>query len=138
MQLAHDDALGAVDDVRPAMCHLRQIAEIDFLLQSVYERFSVIPLRRKTNFRFQRNRIRQAALLAFDDGILRLFNIILDKFKYVILARISYRKVHREDLLQSLVQTLFRRNVSLEKILPRLDLYVEQIRAFNECRYLGE
>ena len=35
MQLAHHDALGSVDDERPAFRHQRQFADIDFLLAHV-------------------------------------------------------------------------------------------------------
>ncbi len=92
MQLADHDALGAVDDERPAVRHRGQVAQIDILLDGVDIRLAVLRLLREAQFGLDRNGIGQAALLAFRHGVLRLFDVVLDELQEEILPGVGDRE----------------------------------------------
>jgi hypothetical protein len=75
MQLADDDALGAVDDERAVLGHQRDFAEIDFLLFDVANRFRagvrILVENRQADDDLQRSGIGHAAFLAFATSYFR-------------------------------------------------------------------
>src|SRR6202158_3301623 len=76
MELADDDALGAVDDERAVLGHQRDVAEVDLLLLDVADGLDaglgVLVPDHEADRHLQRHGVGHAALLAFVDVVLQL------------------------------------------------------------------
>src|SRR5579859_2783076 len=76
VQLAHDDALGAVDDERAVLRHQRNVAEENFLLLDVADalvaRLRVLVVNGQPDGDLERRGIRHATLFAFGHVVLQL------------------------------------------------------------------
>ena len=89
VNLRNNDALCTVDDERSAVCHKRNIAHINVLLNDM-----TVIQERKINTGFQRNRIGQTFLLAFE---FRKFNVRIIEFViFKLKGHIAVRTFNRE------------------------------------------
>ena len=145
MQLAHHDALGAVDDEGAELGQERQVTEIDFLLDDVLRTrssigstfffvffFDLLLVLRllpddEPQRRLERRRVGHVALDALLDGVLRLTERGRDVLEREVLVDV----LDREDLTEDPIETevpLLLGDLRLDELLERAKLNVEQIR----------
>ena len=85
MQLADDDALGAVDDEGTVLGHQRDFAEVDLLLLHVADRLRagllVLVPDDQADDDLDRRGVGHAALVALVDVVLRLLQVVADELQ---------------------------------------------------------
>ena len=96
VQLADDDALGAVDDEGAVLRHQRDLAEVDLLLLHVADRlraglFVRVP-DHQADDDLDRRGERHAALAALVDVVLRLVEVVADELERRGLAEVLDRE----------------------------------------------
>ena len=129
MQLRHHDALSTVDDERTTLCHKRQVAQVDLLLNGFFRFILVLVLLcRKAQLGLEGHREGKALSDAFLDGVLRSIQSILDELERVALTAVVDREVLVEHRLKSRTLPLFRGNMVLYEVVERLQLDVQKIR----------
>ncbi len=131
MQLAHDHALGAVDDEGAEGREERQLTEIDFLLDLVLDALlavsDVLLEHREGQRGLERRGIRHVALDALLDGVLRLAKRVADEVQREVLVDIGDREQVLEDPLESDVFAVVRSGIQLEQRLEGANLNVEEM-----------
>ena len=117
VELADDDALGAVDDELAAADHDRHVAEVDRLLDRRLPLVQAEP-------DVERPAVGQAELAALVGLVARLAQVELDVFQLERLVIALDREDFPEDPLQPAVGALLGRDVGLEEplVAPGLDL----------------
>ena len=116
VELADDDALGAVDDERAGLGHQRDLAEVDLLLLDVADDALAAvagvvdhELRRHLD----RRRERHAALAALVDVVLRLLEVVRDEHELARAVEVLDREDAAEDRLEPDLLPLVRRDRSI-------------------------
>src|SRR6185312_13398486 len=126
VQLAHDDALGAVDDEGPERREEWQLAEVDLLLDDVARPLDAVDLLVDDELErgFERRRIRHVALDTLLDRVLRLAQGVLHELQREVLVDVRDRKEVLEYALEPDVLAILRGSIELEERLkrPRLDV----------------
>ena len=102
VQLADDDALGAVDDEGAEVGEQRQLAEIDLLLDDVARPLDAVDLLVDDELqrRLERRRVGHVALDALLDGVLRLAERVADELQREVLVDVGDREQVLEDALE--------------------------------------
>ncbi len=141
VELADDHALRAVDDERAAVGDERELAEVDLLLDHVLHLLfavaRVVP-DDQAQRRLQRHRVREIALLALLDGVLRRPDLVRDELEREIPARVRDRENVLEDRLQAFPVTLLRRHDQLQEVPERIELDSKEIRDLHHRVQLRE
>ncbi|OIQ74230.1 hypothetical protein GALL_441260 [mine drainage metagenome] len=129
MQLADDDALGAVDDERALVGHERDLAHIDLLLLHFLDRGlgRLAVHHDQPHLGAQRRGEGQTALLAFPHVEHRACQGVAVVFHAHVLVVRHDGENGAESGLQALVLALRRREIFLQKGLVRVDLRGQQI-----------
>ena len=118
----HDHALGAIDDKRSAVGHIRQVAEIHFLFANVLHRLRcatrLFVIDDKAHIDANRCRVGQAAHLAFLDVEYRLAQPVADVLESSV-ARIADDREHGfESRMQAEAFTLVRLGIRMGSLIP--------------------
>ena len=102
VQLAHHDALRAVDDERPERGHDRQLAEVDLLLDGVLEPLLALDLlvHVEAELGLERRGVGHVALDALLDRVLGLAQRVAQELELVLLVDVGDREQVPEDALQ--------------------------------------
>ena len=115
VQLADDDALGAVDDERAGVRHQRDLAEVDLLLLDVADD-ALAALAGVVDHQLRRHldrrRVRHAALAALLDVVLRLLEVVADEDELARAVEVLDREDAAEDRLQADLRPLVLRDVA--------------------------
>src|SRR5581483_8368760 len=142
LELAHDHALGAVDDERALVRHEGQFTEVDFLTPLLADglrlRLLVVIEHDEAQGDLERDRERHAAVVAFLDRVFRIAEVIRVELEQRIVVVVGDRKHRLEHRLQPDVLAPVGRNVLLEKRLVRPLLDLDQIRDLDDRRNLPE
>ena len=142
VQLADDDALGAVDDERPVVRHQRDLAEEDLLLLHVADRLGARLLvgvpHHQADGHLDRRGEGHAALAALIDVVFGLVERVADELDRGGLREVLDREDALEHALQADVLTLVQRDVLLQKLLVALLLDVDEVRDINDLPDLRE
>ena len=131
VELGHDDTLRAVDHERAGGRHVRDVPEIDVLdagIKVLEHRVST----GKAELGLERDVVRQAALTALLDGILRGIDEIIDELQFVVVPRILNREDFLEYLVKAFVLAVLRRSLQLEEVLEGLELHFQQVRILQD------
>ena len=131
VELGHDDTLRAVDHERAGGRHVRDVPEIDVLDAGI----KVLVLRvstGKAELGLERDVVRQSALQALLDGILRGIDEIIDELQFVVVPRILNREDLLEYLVKALVLAVLRRSLQLEEVPEGLQLHFQQVRILQD------
>ena len=131
MELADNDPFGPIDDEGSAIGHGRQVAEVNFLLDGIGKLVASLFLGREPKLRLQGYSIRQSSLLALDNGVLWLFDLVFHEFQQEVFPGVHDREVHLKDLLEAQFLPPMRRSLGLQESVERVDLNVEQIGNIN-------
>ena len=133
MQLADDDALGAVDDEGPERREQRQLTEIDLLLDDVARPLAAVDLLVDDELqrRLERRRVGHVALDALLDGVLRLAEGVADELQREVLVDVGDREQVLEDPLEADVLAVVRGGIQLEQRLEGARLDVEEMGHFH-------
>src|SRR6185503_2973526 len=142
VELADDDALGAVDDERARVGHERDLAEVDLLLLDVADRldaglFVDVP-HDEANDDLDRCGERHAASAALVDVVLRLLEVVRNELERAGLAEVLDREDALEDTLDADVLALVDRDVDLEELVVATLLDVDQVRDVDDLLELRE
>ena len=142
VQLADDDALGAVDDEGAVVGHQRQLAEVDLLLAHVLDRLlgagGFLVIDNEAHFHAQRRRVGQPAQLAFLDVEHRLAEPIVDVFEDGV-ARIARDRKHAlECRVQAGAQARIFSRFRLQKAAVGIELNRQQIRHLEDALLFAE
>ncbi len=129
MQLAHDDALGPVDDEGAEVGEERQLAEIDFLLDDVARALDAVHVLvdDESQRRLERRRERHVPLDALLDGVLRFAQVVLDELQREVLVDVGDGEEILEDPLEADVLAVMRRGIQLQERFERACLDVEEM-----------
>ena len=129
VQLADDDALGAVDDEGAERREQRQLTEIDLLLDDVARPLDAVHLLVDDELqrRLERRRVRHVALDALLDGVLRLAEGVPDELQREVLVDVGDGEQVLEDPLEADVLAVVRGGIQLEQRLEGARLDVEQV-----------
>ena len=104
VELADDDALGAVDDERTGVRHQRDLAEVDLLLLDVADdALAAIAgvVDHQLRRHLDRRRERHAALAALVDVVLRLLEVVRDEDELARAVEVLDREDAAEDGLEA-------------------------------------
>src|SRR5262249_31775880 len=129
-----------VDDEGAVLGHDRDFPEVDLLLLHVADRLrplAVVP-RHEADRHLERRGVRHAALEAFLDVVLRLFERVPDEFERCRVVEVLDREHRVEHGLQAGVLALLGLDVRLEEAFERLLLDLDQIRDVEDRRDLGK
>ena len=140
MQLADDDALGAVDDERAERREQRQLTEIDLFLDDVARPLLLVDLLVDDELqrRLERRRVRHVALDALLDGVLRLTERVANELEREVLVDVGDREQVFEDPLETDVLAVMRSGIQLEQRLEGARLDVEEVGHFHPLVELRE
>ena len=132
MQLAHDDALGAVDDEGAVLGHERDLAEVDLLLLDVPDDLLLArPVGvedDEPHHDLQGRRVGQALGDALLDVVAALADLVADEFEGALPAEVADGEDALEGPLEPDAAALLGLRVLLEKLLVGLHLDVDQVR----------
>ena len=138
MQLRHHDALGAVDDKGPGVCHQRNLAEVNLLLLHVANgldgRFFIDVPNDESDDHFERRSKAHTTLPTFIDGVLRLFEGVADKLYRGGLLEILNRKDRPEHAFKANVLAFVGVRSHLQKLLVAIALDFDEVRDFDGWR----
>ena len=129
VELADDDALGAVDDEGAERREQRQLTEIDLLLDDVARALDAVDflVDDELQRRLERRRVRHVALDALLDGVLRLAEGVADELQREVLVDVGDREQVLEDPLEADVLAVVRGGIQLEQRLEGARLDVEEM-----------
>ncbi len=119
VQLADDDALGAVDDERTGLRHQRDLAEVDLLLLDVaHDALATLAgvVDHELGRHLDRRGVRHAALAALLDVVLRLLEVVADEDELARPVEVLDREDAAEDGLQADLRALVLRDVRLQEL----------------------
>ena len=135
VQLADDDALGAVDDERAGVRHQRDLAEVDLLLLDVADD-ALATLAGVVDHELRRDLDRRgvghAALAALLDVVLRLLEVVADEDELARPVEVLDREDAAEDGLQADLGAVVLRHVRLQKLVVRRLLDVDEVRNLDD------
>ena len=136
VQLADDDALGAVDDEGAERREQRQLTEIDLLLDDVARPLDAVDLLVDDELqrRLERRRVGHVALDALLDGVLRLAEGVADELEREVLVDVGDREQVLEDPLETDVLAVVRGGIQLEQRLEGARLDVEEMGHLHPLR----
>ena len=140
VQLAHDHALGAVDDEGSERREERKLTEIDFLLDDVLRPLACFGRLEDDELErgLERRGVRHVALDALGDGVLRLAKSVALELEREVLVDVRDREQVLEDALESDVLAVLRGCVQLQQRLEGAGLDVEEMRHLHPLVELGE
>ncbi len=127
VQLTHNHTLRPVDDKRPFGSHIRYGPQENILNDGVkilVVRVSAVEF----EFRFQRHRIGQTAFDTLVYAVVRMVNVIIQKLKDEIVARVRYREILAEHSEQAFLASLFWCGVNLKELTERFNLDIQKVR----------
>ena len=129
VQLADDDALGAVDDEGAERREQRQLAEIDLLLDDVARPLAAVDVLVDDELqrRLERRRVRHVALDALLDRVLRLAERVAHELEREVLVDVGDREQVLEDAFETDVLAVVRGGIQLEQRLEGARLDVEEV-----------
>ncbi len=131
VELAHDNALGAVDDERAALSHERDLAEVhNVFLESAEVASSGLWVNVPENeldSDAQWRRPVHPTVAAFVHVVLRSTEVIRNELKGCCVVVVSNREDRLENLLKTDVFALLRLHVGLEEPLVRAFLYADKV-----------
>ncbi len=141
MELAHHDALGAVDDERARLGHQRNLAEVDFLLLDVaHDALATLAgvvdheLGRDLDWSGERH----AALPALVDVVLGLFQVVRDVDELARPIEILDGEDAAKHALEPDLTPFARRDVRLEELVVARLLDVDEVRDVDDGRDMTE
>ncbi len=140
VELAHDYALGAVDDEGSEWGEERKLTEIDFLLDDVLRSLSRFGRLEDDELEcgLQGRGVRHVALDAFGHGVLGLAKRITLVLEREVLVNVGNREQVLEDALESDVLAVLRGRVELQQRLEGAGLDVEEMRHLHPLVELGK
>ncbi len=131
VHLAHDHALGTVDDERAVVRHQRHVAHVDGLFLDVADRARACVLVEvpddQAQDHLQRGREGQAALDALLDVVFRLLELVGDELEPAAPGEVIDREDGGEHLLQPGIGAAVRRRVHLQERFVGSALHVDEI-----------
>jgi len=140
VQLADDDALGAVDDEGAVLGHERDLAHVDLLLLELLDgrtgRLAVHD--HQTHLGAQRRGVVEAALLALLDVKGRRAKVVADELEPCVARVADDREDGVERRLQTFVATVLDRHTLLQEGAIGIELGRQQIRYREYAVALGE
>ena len=135
VQLADDDALGAVDDEGAGVRHQRDFAEVDLLLLDVADDALATvagvvdhQLRRHLD----RRRERHAALAALVDVVLGLLQVVGHEHELARAVEVLDREDAAEDGLKARLLAIVLRDRRLQELVVRRLLDVDEVRDLDD------
>ena len=136
VQLADDDALGAVDDEGAERREQRQLTEIDLLLDDVARPLLLVHLLVDDELqrRLERRRVGHVALDALLDGVLGLAERVANELEREVLVDVGDREQVLEDPLETDVLAVVRSGIQLEQRLEGARLDVEEVGHLHPLR----
>jgi hypothetical protein len=141
VQLADDDALGAVDDERTGVRHQRDLAEVDLLLLDVADD-TLTTLAGVVDHELGRHLDRSgeggATLAALLDVVLRWFEVVADEDELTRPVEILDGKDAPEDRLEPHLYALVLPDVRLQELVVARLLNVDQVGDFDDLLDLAE
>ena len=140
VQLADDDAFGAIDDERPERREQRQLAEIDLFLDDVARPFLLVDdfVDDQLQRRFERRRVGHVAFDALFDGVLGLTEGVANELEGEVFVDVGDREQVFEDPLESDVFAVVRSGIQLQQRLEGARLDVEEVGHFHPLVQLRE
>jgi hypothetical protein len=140
VELADDDALGAVDDEGAQPGEQRELAEVDLLLDDVARALDAVDLLvdHELQRRLERRREGHVALDALLDRVLRLAEGVADELEREVLVDVGNGEQVLEDALEAHVLALLARGVQLQQRLEGARLDVEQVGHLHPLVELAE
>ena len=112
MQLADDNTLSTINDEGAVWGHVRNRTEEDILNNGV--KILMVRIRAvELQFGFQGHGIGKAALETFFHTVARRVNVIVQEFEDKVVARVGYREVLGEHLVQAVILAQFGWGVKL-------------------------
>ena len=140
VELADDDALGAVDDERAERREQRQLTEIDLLLDDVARPLLLVDVLVDDELqrRLERRRVGHVALDALLDGVLRLAEGVANELEREVLVDVGDREQVLEDPLEADVLAVVRGGIQLQQRLEGARLDVEEMGHFHPLVELRE
>jgi len=129
VELADDDALGAIDDEGAELGEQRELAEIDFLLDDVAGALLAAGILEDDQLqrRLERRREGHVALDALLDGVLRLAEGVAHELEREVLVHVGDREQVLEDALQAHILALVRGGIQLQQRFEGARLDVQEI-----------
>ena len=121
VQLANDDAFGAVNNKFAAAEHNRQFAKVDVV-------FNRVLFADEAKANAQRTTVGQAQTTAFVRRVMRFFKFVMNVFQTRRFFVIFDRERFAKNAFQTLVFTFGRRNVRLEEVRVAASLQNRQLR----------
>jgi hypothetical protein len=141
VQLAHHDALGAVDDEGARLGHERQLAEVDLLLLDVaHDALARVAgvVDHELGRHLDGRRERHAALAALFDVVLRRLEVVRDEHELARAVEVLDREDRAEDRLQADLFPLSLRDAHLEEFVVARLLNVDQVGHVDDAAYATE
>ena len=135
VQLADDDALGAVDDEGTGVRHQRDLAEVDLLLLDVADDpFAAIAgvVDHQLGRHLDRRGERHAALAALVHVVLRLLEVVGHEHELTRAVEVLDREDAAEDRLQTRLLTVVLRDRRLQELVVRRLLDVDEVRDLDD------
>ena len=129
VQLADDDALGAVDDEGAERREQRQLTEIDLFLDDVARALLLVDhlVDDQLQRRLERRRVGHVALDALLDGVLGFAEGVADELEREVLVDVGDREQVLEDPLETDVFAVVGGGIQLEQRLEGARLDVEEM-----------
>ena len=140
VQLAHDHALGPVDDEGSERREQRKLTEIDFLLDDVFGTLPCFGRLEDDELErgLERRGVRHVALDALGHGVLGLAKSVALELEREVLVNVRDREEVLEDALEPNVLAILGCCVQLEQRLEGAGLDVEEMRHLHPLVELGE
>ena len=136
VQLADDDALGAVDDERTGVGHQRDLAEVDLLLLDVADEalaaFALV-VDHQLRGDLDRRGVGHAPLATLLDVVLRRFEVVAHEDQLAGAVEVLDREDGPEHALQAHVPAVVRRNPHLEELVVARLLNVDEVRHVDDA-----
>ncbi len=142
MELAHDDAFGAVDHEGAQRGEQRQLTQVDLLLDLVLD--PLLPVRdgflehREGERRLEGRGIGHVALDALAHGVLRLAQRVLLEIEREVLVDVGDREQVLEDPFESDVFAIVSSGIQLQQRFKRAHLDVEEMGHLHPLVELSE
>jgi hypothetical protein len=142
VKLAHDDALGAIDDERTVDGHQRDFAEVDFLLLDVADgslgAVAASVIDDQLNRHLDRGRIGHSALPTLIDVVLRPLERVAAKNQLARSVEVTNWKHAVEHALKTGILPIVPGHVCLKELVVRALLNVDQVRDLEDVLDLPE
>jgi len=127
MELAHHDALGAVDDECALGRHVGDHTQVNIgYLGGEILMIGIGAI--ELELGLERHTVGQTAEQALLDGIARGIDEVVEKLQHIVVAGVGNGEVLGEDLVKSLLLAILGGGVDLQEVVERLELDVEEVR----------